>query len=423
MGRPAGYEWRPLGLDSDPVPGDPAQVSDEAGHLASVAAEITSQVAALRQIASDGTEVGQHADKIRSSASDLADQLGKLVGRYQKVSSILNSWVPDLEQPQGELAAAHALLDRATTLRDTPGSHHASLINRACDDGMKDHHSLWGDITGFFSHAWSWVAGHWSQILADVCTVLEGLATILAIVVFACVQFLPGIDIAVDALVAASLFMTLGAAVGRGILAGTGHGSWLDFALDVFSLATFGAGRVAGALAEGAVLPAAEAASKTALTSELITDFATDGPRAAMLMKYASLEGVDAVDMANRLGDLAPTLAKDAELSGFAKVMMNLGGFGKEESAYAKIIALSDRFTTPISGMSQYASVAKSLAGIAGISAATSGVAGISATVLNGWELDAGDWKGTAYIPPLHNWFYTHLEVPMGAPAGGWRAS
>lgn len=467
MGRPAGYQWRPLGLDSDPVPGDPGQVSDEARHLASVAAEITGQVAALRQISGDGTEIGEHADKIRSSASDLADQLDKLVGRYQKVSSALSSWVPDLEQAQsmslqalnqaegpyqklnqtvalpsgpnmtpqqkqdvqsyhnsmkqaqGELAAAHALLDRATSLRDTAGGHTASLIVVACDDGMKDHHSLWGDITGFFSHAWSWVAGHWSQILADVCTVLEGLATILAIVVFVVVQFLPGIDIAVDALVAASLFMTLGAAVGRGILAGTGHGSWLDFALDVFSLATFGAGRAVGALAEGAVLPAAEAASKTALTSELITDFATDGPRAAMVMKYASLEGVDAVDMANRLGDLAPTLAKDAELSGFAKVMMNLGGFGKEEQAYAKIIALSDRFTTPISDMSQYASVAKSLAGIAGISAATSGVAGIAATVLNGWELDAGDWQGTAYIPPLHNWFYTHLEVPMGAPAGG----
>jgi len=101
MGRPAGYQWRPLGLDSDPVPGDPARISDEAGHLASVAAEITSQVAALRQISSDGTEVGQHADKIRSSASDLADQLDKLVGRYQKVSSILNSWVPDLEHFRG----------------------------------------------------------------------------------------------------------------------------------------------------------------------------------------------------------------------------------------------------------------------------------------------------------------------------------
>jgi hypothetical protein len=46
MGRPAGYQWRPLGLDSDPVPGDPAQISQEAQHLASVASQITDQVAA-----------------------------------------------------------------------------------------------------------------------------------------------------------------------------------------------------------------------------------------------------------------------------------------------------------------------------------------------------------------------------------------
>jgi hypothetical protein len=47
MGRPPGYQWQPLGLDADPVPGDPAAVSTEAAHLASVARAVTGQIAAL----------------------------------------------------------------------------------------------------------------------------------------------------------------------------------------------------------------------------------------------------------------------------------------------------------------------------------------------------------------------------------------
>jgi hypothetical protein len=466
MGRPAGYQWRPLGLDSDPVPGDPARVRAEAQHLASVAAEITSQVATLRKIGSDGTEVGQHADKIRSSANGLADQLGKLVGRYQKVSSILNSWAPDLEQAQAmsiqalnqaegpyqklnqavvlpsgpnltaqqkqdiqnyhnsmkqaqaELAAAQALLTKATTLRDTSGSRHADMINRACDDGMRDHHSIWGSITGFFGHVFHWVAQHWTQIVADVCTVLEVVATVLAIAAFIIAQFIPGIDFLVDGIVLAGVIAGGAALGGRIALAATGHGSWMDVAVDAFALLTFGMGRLAGAAAK-ALVPAAEAASRSALTAELITDVATDGPRAAALARFAALEGTDSITMAQKLGQLAPDLAKGSELGGFAKVMMSIGGFGKEEEAYATLIKLGTRFTTPISDLSQYTTMAKALAGVTGISTAVSGATGIAATVANGLELDWGDWKGVLDVPSWHEWYTNTFETPTGAPAGG----
>ena len=227
MARPADGEWRPLGLDRDPVPGDPNRISDEAQHLASVATEITSQVAALRKIAASGDEVGQHADEIRGSAQDLADQLDKVVGRYQKVSSALNGWIPDLERAQamsvqaldqaegpykqlsqsvvlpsgpnltpqqqqsvqqyhdsvrkaqGDLAAAQALLHRATALRDQSGSHCAGLIRQACDDGVKD--SWWDSFK-------DWV-GSIAWILKDICTVLEIIATVLAIAAFILAQF------------------------------------------------------------------------------------------------------------------------------------------------------------------------------------------------------------------------------------------
>lgn len=466
MGRPAGYQWQPLGLDSDPVPGDPAQVRQEAQHLASVASEITGQVAALRKIGSAGTEVGAHADKIRSQANSLADQLDKLVGRYTKVSAALNGWAPELEQAQAmslqalnqaegpyqklhqavalpsgphltaqqkqsvqdyhnsmkqaqqQLADAQALLSKATSLRDDAGNHYASVINAACNDGMKDHSSLFGSIIGFFTSVFHWVAGHWSQILSDVCTVLEVVATILAIAAFIFVQFLPGIDVLVDlaaGMVLASTIITGAALAGRILLAATGHGSWMDVAVDAFALATFGMGRLAGVAAR-ALVPGAEAASKMAYTSELITDVATDGPRAASLARFAALEGTDSVTAAQRLGELAPDLAKNAELSGFTKVMMNIGGFGSEEETYARLIKLGTRFTTPISDLSQYTTLAKSLAGFTGLSTATATLTGVAATVANGW---ATNFLGTLDVPALHNWYTNTFEVPTGAPAGG----
>lgn len=300
MGRPPGYQWKPLGLDTDPVPGDPGRIGEEAAHLASQAELISQQVTALRQIAADNTEVGKHADVIRSKASDLAGQMEKVAVRYRKVSTILhNDWVPDLQkaqamsiqaldqaegpytkltqtvapaspgshptakqkqqiqdyhnsmnQAQGELNAAKELLNRATGLRDSSASHCASLINSACDDGLKDHHSIWGDITGWLSDAlhWTegaadWVADHWVSILKDLCTVLEAIATILAIIAL----FIPGLDIIVILGIAATAL----ALAGRFTLAATGHGSWMDVALDTFALLTFGAGRVLGSMMEG----------------------------------------------------------------------------------------------------------------------------------------------------------------------------
>ena len=464
MGRPAGYQWQPLGWTEDPVPGDPAQISQEAQHLASVAAQITDQVSALKQIASDGTEIGAHADAIRSNAGGLATELDKLVGRYQQVSSILDSWVPDLEQAQsmsiqalnqaegpyqqlhqtvalpsgsnmtpaeqqevqnyhnamqqaqGQLADAQALLNKAIALRDSSGASHANQINNACNDGMRDHHSIWGSVESFFSRQWSWVTSNWSQIVGDLCTVLEVLATIAAIAAFILAQFVPGVDVLVDALVLGGMIATGAALSGRVLLAATGHGSWLDVAVDAFALATFGVGRLAG-LGARALVPGAEAASRLALNSEMLTDFASDSgsPFARMLLKFAGQEGSGAVDMISRLASHAPALADGSELSGFWKVMMSVGGYGEEGSRYAKLMYLGTRF----SDLSQYAAMAKTLSGVAGLSAATSGVTGIAATVANGLELDWGSWSGSLNIPSLHNWYTRDLELPTGAPAGG----
>lgn len=460
MGRPAGYQWQPLGWTEDPVPGDPARISQEAQHLASVAAQITDQVAALKQIASEGTEIGQHADTIRSNAGTLATQLDKLVGRYQEVSSILDSWVPDLEQAQamsiqalnqaegpyqqlnqavalpsgnnmtpaeqqdvqnyhnamqqaqGQLDDARALLNKAIALRDSSGASHANQINNACNDGMRDHHSFWGSVEGFFTGTWSWVTKNWSQIVGDICTVLEILATIAAIAAFILAQFVPGVDVLVDAIVFGAFLATAAATTGRLLLAATGHGSWLDFAMDLFALATFGVGRAAGMIASRTLLPGAEAASKLALNSEYLTKFATepDGPFARMMLKFAGQEGKGAVDAIADLAEHAPGLAADSKLSGFFNVMMNIGGYGEEAKTYAKLMTLGTRF----SDVSQYATMAKLLSSVTGLSGAASGLTGIAATFVNGVGFDWGSWSGSLAIPSFHNWYTRDFEVPTG---------
>lgn len=334
MGRPAGWQWRPLGLDSDPVPGDPQQISEEARHLAAVAKQITGQVAMLRTIAHSGDEVGKHAEKIRSSAGDLANQLDKVVGRYKKVSSALNGWIPELEKAQAmsiqalneaegpysqlnqqvalpsgpnltakqkqqvqdynnamnraqeQLNAALELLSRATSLRDTQGSYYAGLINQACDDAVKD--SWW---EGFED----WVS-QYAGIIKDICTVLEYIATILAIVAL----FIPGLDIIVILGIAATAL----ALVGRTMLAATGNGSWFDVALDLFALLTFGFGKVVGKVMES--------------TFESAEDVAKS-------LRAAKIAESPIGRMASRIADFAGDLKGNSVLKGTAGFLKDLG--------------------------------------------------------------------------------------------------
>jgi hypothetical protein len=280
MARPA--DWTPLGLSADPVPGDPERVSQEAAHLSRMATTLTDQIAALRKIAAGGADsvlVGQYAEKIRLSAADLAGQLGKVVGRYQKVSSALSQWAPDLEQAQArssaalneaegpyrtlqikpgfpasgtltpaqqqekqyydrsvqraqsDLDVARAMLARAVTFRDERASHWAGVINSAIDDGVKD--SFWDGVVG----AWDDFAGfigRYAWLIKDICTVLEIAATALAFIAL----FATGVG-----WLLAAAFVVMGLALaGRFLLAATGHGSWLDVAMDAFALLTLGIG-------------------------------------------------------------------------------------------------------------------------------------------------------------------------------------
>jgi hypothetical protein len=277
MGRPIGAAWQPLGLDEDPTPGDPQRVTDEVSHLNSVATTILNQISALQKIAGGGSDalIGEYADKIRESASDLVGTLQTVHERYTRVASALGGWESDLvaaqamslkalneaEAPYQQLqllngptisapstspptpqqqqeAAAHTAavgkaqgqlndaitdLHNAVQFRDDQASHWASKINSASDDSLRD--SWWDSFKDFI--------GKWSWLIKDICTVLEVVAAVLAVLAL----FLTGIG---PLLLALAFVMTAAALLGRTLLAATGNGSWLDVIMDAAALATLG---------------------------------------------------------------------------------------------------------------------------------------------------------------------------------------
>src|SRR5262245_42720343 len=188
MARPT--DWTPL-ADSDPVPGDPPRISEQAAHLSSVAQEIQAQVARLRSIAigqADPSCKGLYVQPLQTASSDVADSLAKTVGRYQKTSAALSAWVPELDyaqsqslkalqqaqdaagrqranqpitrpsnyqptpqdeqqdqaranalnQANSDLAAARTMLNNATSYRDQKGRETRDKIENAIHDGLTD---------------------------------------------------------------------------------------------------------------------------------------------------------------------------------------------------------------------------------------------------------------------------------------------
>lgn len=430
MGRPT--DWTPLGYGSDPVPGDPAQISQEAAHLSTVARQISDQVAALRKIAGGGVEVGKHADKIRSSSSDLADQLDKVVGRYQKVSAALTQWVPDLEQAQAQsitalneaeapykklntavilpsgshltaqqkqditnyhnsmnaaqqqLDGAKALLAKAVTFRDDRASHYAGVINSATNDGVKD--SWWDSFK-------SWVS-HYAWLIRDICTVLEIAATVLAVLalIFSGVGWIVLLGIGLTAL----------ALVGRSMLAATGNGSWFDVGVDAFALLTFGVGEVVGK----GLTTITENAGKLAKGMELAK---ADG----LLTDFEELMGSAARNKvaAEFLDKVVPEVKETAKTT-FVERLLWAGDRGVVNNAKT-LIQLSAKFNDS-EAINIVTSQGREFANILRGNFVAANVVGFGSLAGGGIEIDGpnGPTAVNWHIPKVTDWYTKTFEDP-----------
>lgn len=94
------YDWTPLGLDSDPVPGNPEVVSAESRRLVQTVQELRGQITMLQRIASDTTLKGQYAGALRAHAQQLSQDLGKVASRYESVAEATGEWSGDLAETQ-----------------------------------------------------------------------------------------------------------------------------------------------------------------------------------------------------------------------------------------------------------------------------------------------------------------------------------
>jgi hypothetical protein len=290
-------DWSPLRV-SDPTPGDPDVVGDQARHYSDVAAELRSQISRLLRIGPDSELHGRYADKLREAADDLVGDLQQVERRYARVAAALRRWEPHLREGQqradrirvrarsldDERRALHRQagtvgqrelpddptraqqsafdLDQAVAERirrrledidhelrglerelgavedrvDADGRAVGAEIASAVDDDIED--TTWEDIEGVAVETWravdAFLDDH-ADLIAQVLEALQYVAIVLAVVAL----FIPGLNLLV-------IGLTVGMALTQGLLYASGNATFTDLALAGLSLLTLGLGAVAG---------------------------------------------------------------------------------------------------------------------------------------------------------------------------------
>jgi hypothetical protein len=294
-------DWQLLDHDSDPLDADLYEVGQQATHYANTAELIQEQTARLRSIgAGDNQLVGKYASALESKSGELADQLAKTHKRYAAVGSQLKRYYPALDTAlsetwgalqdaldadaaqrsaaalpkptadpgktltdeqkkqvskhdnavsaaNGEMAAAKKRLEGALSDLNTAAKDVAGKIHDALNDGLSD--SFWDKFKNF---------------VVEFVKVVVDIAGYIAIACAIVALFIPGLDI----LATIALAATIASLVGHTFLAATGNGSWMDVALDVVALATFGMGKFASSGLKATEEATAEAGERTAMRSQ-----------------------------------------------------------------------------------------------------------------------------------------------------------
>ncbi|MFT4214486.1 MAG: hypothetical protein QM622_06890 [Microbacterium sp.] len=293
-----------------PIPGNPATIRSKAARFNATADAIREAVSGLRAAIADTKQHESDAlDKLAENARKVSDRLNQLRGRYETASQALTSFATDLESAQRE---AQRLVDEHADALRSEGSYErqiayyreqrqqttdpveaadinrhlltltqrrdgmaaqaagtqarftrivddlrqsggrASREMRACCEGDGFNDSTWDDFSG-------WVADH-AGILKTIHGFLQGITLALSVLSF----FIP--VLAPFALAAAAITAGLGL-----VLAATGQMSWIDFALDVLTVATMGVAAVAARTIAG-VMTALKGTRAARLTAQGVSN-------------------------------------------------------------------------------------------------------------------------------------------------------
>lgn len=276
-------DWSPLDHDSDPVPGDPGEIEQEAQHYRNVANDISNQVDRLRRLANpDEALQGDYTKSLQDACDELAGHMERAHGRFETVGNELSRLHPELETAQTKsktaLASAAAAQDEVDAVR---GEEHSSLdmldpdnteaqaagtklagANDALDDAKQDcrnavaaYDTVAHDVAtkikdasdddlkdGRFEGLKSWVKDH-AELLKNISTWLGRIVLVLAVLIILLSN--PAGWVILVAAIAALALLAVDAA-----LAWAGEGSWADVAFDVLGVATLGTGALVGKLAK-----------------------------------------------------------------------------------------------------------------------------------------------------------------------------
>ncbi len=305
-----------------PIPGDPGTVSRRANRFTMTADTILEAVEGLRTaIADTGRHESKALDKLAENADQVASRLATLENRYREAGSALSGFATELESAQREadrLVQAHAEAEAAQARYEREIEHHRDERQRTTDplvavdlnrhllvlsqrqgaqtaaaadaqarftqvvtrlrsagtaaaermrdaikgDGLND--GVWDDFAG-------WVADN-AGILKAIHAVLRTVTAVLSVLSFFIPVLVP------FALAAAAL--TAGLSL---VLAATGQISWIDFAVDLITVATFGVAAVA-TRALGGVM--------NALKGTRVARLAAQGHRSPLRSVTGSFNGV-----------------------------------------------------------------------------------------------------------------------------------
>ncbi|MGH3803559.1 MAG: DUF6531 domain-containing protein, partial [Pseudonocardiaceae bacterium] len=297
-----------------------------------MAEEITRQAANLRRLSS---AEGWDADAGRTfadSAGDLAGQLDQAQGRYATAGAALKGYAPELRHAQSvadaaltdakaaqgainanqppehppaaptpdqataertrqhaydggidALYAARRKLADATDHRDEHARRAERAIRDSVDhDGLKD--SRWDKFT-------NWVSEH-ADLLRAISEIARLIATVLSTIALV-ISFIPVLNFLTPLLLGLAALASLVSLAANLMLALAGEGSWLDVAVDLFSVVTFGYGAKASmALRAGKATGGAAASRRTASLSKGRDPVDVAAGRAVLTQTDVELAGV-----------------------------------------------------------------------------------------------------------------------------------
>lgn len=298
VSRPADFE--PL-ASSDPVPGDPDEIAALGKRYADTAAEISRQAASLRKLATATPAgwKGKAGSAFHSHAADLATRISQAHDRYAAAGAALSACSDPMDSAQQSAWAAvwQAKAAQQQMAANAPGPPRPAGSKPLTDaqqaqqraqqhayDGASDSLTAatrqFHDAVADYQHAASTAARQisgaidsdglkdswWDRNFGTISAIFKIIGVVVLVVaIVALILAMPwsaGLIAGVLSLSDAAMTATTTAvgwtlfggtalqAAFDGTAAATGKGSWLDFGLDILSMATFGYGKAGEKIAE-----------------------------------------------------------------------------------------------------------------------------------------------------------------------------